>query len=141
MSNVIQLKELEDARCESILVRERWFMSNCVGEAAALYVRIEPHGWVEISPNASEACWQARRCDEPSRRDAYTEDGSHFRNRDAGQDYGLNGIRLARITQKQLGSRLEICLEFANATDLTLHYMTSTGESSLYFIKESRHRR
>ncbi len=31
---------------------------------------------------------------------------------------------------------IQLCIEFANATDLTLHYNLVTHESSIYFIKD-----
>ena len=56
--------------------------------------------------------------------------------RDVGEAYNLNGQRIENVYQKKIGGRIEICLEFSNATDITVHYNLSTDESSLYFIRD-----
>jgi len=137
MADKLLFSDLEGQICLALLVREHWFMSNCHGQAAALYLQLEKSGWVEIVPSTDEACWQVQKCDPAKLHDEFLEDGSHYRIRDAGKSYRLTGVRVARIYQKKLGQRIEICLEFSNATDLTLHYNLVTHESSLYFIKES----
>ena len=55
MAAKLLFSELEGQICLALLVREHWFMSNCHGQAAALYLQLEKSGWVEIVPSAAEA--------------------------------------------------------------------------------------
>ncbi len=127
---------LEFKRFKHVLLREHWFMSSCRGEADAVYFELDDGRWVELRPDPVEVCWALRDSDVKSAR-ATTGDGdSHYPVRDAGAAYGLDGARVNRVTERRLGERLEVCLEFVNATDLTLHYNLITHESSLYFTQD-----
>jgi len=61
---------------------------------------------------------------------------SHYRVRDVGAEYNFNGQVVDDVYQKKLGDRIDICLEFRNATDITMHYNLITHESSIYFIND-----
>jgi len=127
---------LEFKRCRTLLVREHWFMSSCRGEAVALYFEFDDDTWVELKPDPVEVCWAVAPSDEKTARAAYGDGDSHYPVRDAGDAYDLTGERINKVTEQRLGERIEICLEFVNATDLTLHYNLITHESSLYFTRD-----
>lgn len=130
------LEGLKNQRCLAAIVREHWLMGDCRGEAACLYLQLDEDRWVEITPDTREACWVVSASDAKRAHDVFGDGDSHFPVRDAGEAYKLVGLVIDRAYQKKLGDRIEICIEFSNATDLTLHYNLITHESSLYFIKD-----
>jgi hypothetical protein len=127
---------LEFKRLKSAFLREHWFMSSCRGEAAALYLEFDDGRWVELQPDPVDACWVLGESDIDTARETYGDGESHYPVRDAGAAYGLAGARINRVTERRLGDRIEVCIEFVNATDLTLHYNLITYESSLYFTRD-----
>lgn len=127
---------LEFRRLKQVLVREHWFMGSCRGEAAVLYLELEDGRWVELRPDPVDVCWILGEADAATARATFGDGDSHYPVRDAGAAYGLTGARINRVTERRLGQRIEVCLEFVNATDLTLHYNLITHESSLYFTQD-----
>jgi hypothetical protein len=134
--NAAALTELKGRRCLALLVREHWIMGECRGEAAALYLQLDDKRWVEIAPDKREACWVLSTTDADHTHGVFGDGDSHDPARDIGAAYDLNGQRIEGVNQKKLGGRIELCLEFANATDITVHYNLITDESSLYFIRD-----
>jgi hypothetical protein len=133
---MVQLDDLKKRRCLALLVHERWLFGECRGQAEALYIELDDNSWVQIEPSTKEACWVVSESDTKRAHEAATETDIHYRVRDIGADYKLNGQQIANVYQKKLGDRIEICVEFANRTDITAHYNLITHESSLYFIKD-----
>ena len=127
---------LEFRRIKRALVREHWFMGSCRGEAEALYLELEDRHWVELRADPVNACWVLGKSDAATAGATFGDGDSHYPVRDAGADYALTGARINRVTERRLGERIEVCLEFVNATDLTLHYNLITHESSLYFTRD-----
>ena len=127
---------LEFKRIQRLFVREHWFMSSRRGEAVALYLEFDDGRWVELRPDPVEVCWALSESDADTARETYGDGDSHYPVRDVGAAYGLDGARINRVTERRLGERIEVCLEFVNATDLTLHYNLITHESSLYFTQD-----
>lgn len=127
---------LEFKRLKRVLVREHWFMGSCRGEAAAVYLELEDGRWVELRPDPVDVCWALAAADAATARETFGDGDSHYPVRDAGAAYGLCGARINRVIERRLGERIEVCLEFVNATDLTLHYNLITHESSLYFTQD-----
>ncbi len=134
--HVTTLDELKGRRCLALLVREHWILGECRGEAAALYLQLDDRRWVEITPDKREVCWVVSTTDTDQIHGVFGDADSHDPVRDVGEAYKLNGQQIEAVNQKKLGGRIELCLEFANATDITVHYNLVTGESSLYFIRD-----
>jgi hypothetical protein len=67
--------------------------------------------------------------------DTANDSDTHYQVRDIGTQYRLKGQCIDTVAQTKLGDRIEICVDFANATGLTMHYNLVTHESSIYFIK------
>ena len=130
------LEALRNKQCLTLLVREQWLMNECHDEAAALYLQLSETSWIELVPNAREACRQILPTNSQKARAVFGDGDSHYSVRDAGEAYGLSGKRIENAYQRKLGEQIELCVEFSNATDLTLRYNVSTHESSLYFIKD-----
>ena len=134
-----QLKAISDLKthCVSaLLAHEKWLFGECHGQAAFIYLEIDQTQWVEIFPNTNEAAWMLRESNQKRARTPTSESDTHYRIRDIGKDFKLNGEHISNAEQIKLSDRIEICLEFSNLTDITIHYNLVTHESSLYFIKD-----
>ena len=134
-AQLISPSDLKGVRTVNLYVHERWIFGECRGQAERIYVHIDKDDWVVLAPNMHDACWMLSAADAKAARVTRSETDTHYRVRDVGTEYKVNGQKIYAVTQKRLGNRIEICIEFANATDLTAHYNLVTHESSLYFIK------
>lgn len=132
----IELKRLQEKHCQEVLIRERWVFGDCRGEAEAIYLQLDDDRWVVISADPETSSWVMVRSTSEQAHQADRGGDSHYRIRDAAADFGLAGLRISNVIEKKLDGKIELCIEFSNATDLTVHYNLSTGESSLYFIKD-----
>ena len=130
------MDELNNRRCRALIVREQWLFGACRGEAVAFYLQLDDSKWVEIAPDDVQQCWVSSASDSKPTDQVVGGGDAHYRLRDVGEAYSLNGQRIEKIYQKKLGDRIEICFEFSNATDITLHYKLTTHESSFYFIRD-----
>ncbi len=130
------LDELKQRSALGLLVHEQWLFGECRGQAAALHLQFDDDQWVARTPDTVEACWMLCESDDRRAHEAATDSDIRHRVRDIGKDYSLNGQKISNAYQKKLGNKIELCIEFANATDLTLHYNLVTHESSIYFIKD-----
>jgi len=129
------MDELKNRRCLALIVRERWLFGECRGEAASLYLQLDENYWAEIAPSKVQGCWVLSRSDSAPTEHVDGDGDSHYRLRNVGEEYALTGQHIENIYQKKLGERIEICIEFSNSTDITMHYKLHTHESSFYFIR------
>ncbi len=133
---IVAMHDLKNHRCLALFVREQWLLGECRGEAVSLYLQLDDKQWVEIAPDRREACWVLSSSDSKRAHEVFGDGESRYPVRDVGKAYGLNEQQIQNIYQKKLGDRIEICVEFFNATDITMHYNLITRESSLYFIRD-----
>lgn len=134
-SELVEPDDLKGNRALGLLVHEKWLFGECRGQAERLYIQLNESSWVAITPTTRAACWVLSGSDSKEPHSTASDSDAHYRVRDIGAQYKLNGQYIDSVAQKRLSDRIEICIEFANATDLTLHYNLITQESSLYFIK------
>ena len=132
----MSMNELKNRRCLAVLVREHWFLGVCRGQAACLYLELDDDSWVEIAPDKSGQCWTLSASDEKRARNVYGDGDSHYPIKDVGKIHKLNGQRIDSVNQQPLDGKIEICVEFANAADITMHYNLSTHESSFYLTRD-----
>ncbi|MGR8947207.1 MAG: hypothetical protein ACU84Q_04115 [Gammaproteobacteria bacterium] len=136
-----QLSNLEPKRligkhCHDMLIHERWMFGERHNECEAIYLRADEDQWFVLLADEDTATWVLRQSNEERARHVGHDGDSHYRFRDAAKDFKLTGLRVDNVNTKKLGDKIELCLEFSNATDLTVHFNLNTGESSLYFIKD-----
>ena len=130
------LKQLIGDHCHDVLIRERWMFGERHNECEAIYLRLDGDRWFVISADIVNAVWVMAPSNAEKARQEVHEGDNHYRLRDAAKDFNLTDLRIENVTTEALDDKIELCLEFSNATDLTVHYNLITGESSLYFIKD-----
>ena len=135
LSALVSPSDLKGIRALDLCVHEKWLFGECRGQAECLYSQVGERNWVVVAPNLHDVCWVLSGADSEAAHVTATEADTHYRVRDIGDECRLNAQYIYNVTQKKLGDRIEICIEFANGTDITLHYNLITHESSLYFIK------
>jgi len=129
---IAAIDTLKHRRCRAVLARERWLFGECRGEAVCVYLQLDDNRWIALAPDKREVCWVLVDSDEQHAHEVLGDGDQHLPLRDIGREYRLAGHSIDAIGQKKLGDRIEICLEFSNATDITAHYNLITDESSLY---------
>lgn len=127
---------LRNRYCHELLIRERSVAGECRGECDALYLKLDDDDWVALTPDREQAAYLLTESDGESAHRAYSDGEFFYPLYDAAATHNLSGVRIDRAYQQRLGNRIELCLEFSNATDLTVHYDLVTGGSSRYFIKD-----
>ena len=132
----LDLQQLVGDHCHDVLIRERWIFGERRGECEAIYLRLDGDRWVVISVDKNSALWVMYPTNAARARQADRGGDNHYRIRDAAKDFRLAGLRFENVKERKLDGKLELCLEFSNATDLTVHFNLITGDSSLYFIKD-----
>ncbi|MBT8445983.1 MAG: hypothetical protein KJO38_02465 [Gammaproteobacteria bacterium] len=130
------LEELRNRYCRELLIRERSVAGECRGECDALYLMLDEDKWVALTPDREQAAYVMTETDGERARHAYSDGEFFYPLYDAAAAHNLTGVRIDRAYQKRLGDRIELCLEFSNATDLTVHYDLITRGSSRYFIND-----
>ena len=132
----LELKQLVGQRCGEVLIRERWIFGERHNECEAIFLRLDGNQWFVIVADEHSATWVMWHSTEEKARQITHDGDNRYRLRDATQEFNLSGLRIDNVRKQKLGDKIELCLEFSNATDLTVHYNLTTGESSLYFIKD-----
>ncbi len=135
LSKLVSPGDLKGLRPQDLCVHEKWIIGECRGQAERIYIQLDANEWVVLAPNTHDVCWGLSVSDAEEAQVPVTESDMHYRVRNVGAEYRVNGQEIYNVTEKKLGERIEICIEFANGTDLTAHYNLITHESSLYFIK------
>ena len=132
----LDLNQLIGDHCHDVLIRERWVFGERRGECEAIYLHLDSNRWVVISVDEENAAWVMYPTTADRAHQAERGGDSHYRLRDATKDFSLAALRIENIKERKLEGKIELCLEFSNATDLTVHFNLITGDSSLYFIKD-----
>ena len=130
------LKQLVGNHCHDVLIRERWIFGERHNECEAIFLRLDGDQWFVISANEDSPAWVMWHSTEEKARQIAHDGENRYRLRDAAKEFNLAGLRIDNVRKKRLDDKIELCLEFSNATDLTVHFNLITGESSLYFIKD-----
>ena len=131
-----EFEALRNRRCNALLIRERAVAGECRGECEAVDLQLDDDRWIALTPDRARAAYLIKDSDAVQAQRAFSDGEFYYPIYDAGALRRLNGLRTDRAWQQCLGDRLELCLEFSNATDLTVHYDLVTGGSSRYFIND-----
>ncbi len=128
--------QLEFKRCTGLIVRQHWFMGECRGEADVLYLEIDGRDWFALAYDPRKQAFTVTPSSYDEAHSVYGSGDSRHPVKDIGKACHLDACMISRIDQKPLGNGAELCLVLDNATDITIHYNTVTGGSSLYITHD-----